>query len=82
MGDEGTGRDVLSAIFGVPRREADARPRVPVSERLVSALREAVWPGLTRDELSRSWRPCLNPSGKRESATALFCAGVGGLTLD
>ena len=50
VGDEGTGRDLLSAILGVPRREADARPRVPVSERLVSALREAVRPGLTRDE--------------------------------
>ena len=53
LGDAGSSRDVLPAIFGVPRREADARSRMPVSERLVSALREAVWPGLTRHDFTR-----------------------------
>lgn len=43
-----------------------------VSERLVSALRDAVRPGLTRGELSRSWRPCLNPSGKWEFGAVLI----------
>ena len=45
---------------------------MPVSERLVSALRDAVRPGLTRDELSRSWRPCFTPTGKRESGGVEF----------
>ena len=53
VSDEGIGRDVRPAIFEVPRREADARSRMPVLERLVSALRDAVWPGLTRDDFTR-----------------------------